>query len=182
MLDEIRDFKEEDLTFFINRYGGMDGKLVISFVSIVKRMFFIMSLMETWFVHNNLSHGRFGMLIELMRQSESGPISPAELARIYGAKSATITGLLDHLERDGLIERVPNPEDRRKINIQLTEAGFAFMDDFLPRHQLMMNRVMKDIPDEDKETIISSLSKMYQGIRDHLHEYHDDSGQPHRDK
>ncbi|MGA8924415.1 MAG: MarR family transcriptional regulator [Candidatus Dormiibacterota bacterium] len=34
-----------------------------------------------------------------------------------------VTGLVDHLERDGLVERVPDPDDRRSVRARLTEAG-----------------------------------------------------------
>src|SRR5229473_1061072 len=34
-----------------------------------------------------------------------------------------ITGLVDHLERDGLVERVPDPQDRRSVRARLTPAG-----------------------------------------------------------
>jgi DNA-binding MarR family transcriptional regulator len=34
-----------------------------------------------------------------------------------------MTGLVDHLERDGLVERVPDPDDRRSVRARLTPAG-----------------------------------------------------------
>jgi DNA-binding MarR family transcriptional regulator len=34
-----------------------------------------------------------------------------------------VTGLVDHLERDGLVERVPDTEDRRSVRARLTPAG-----------------------------------------------------------
>jgi DNA-binding MarR family transcriptional regulator len=39
-----------------------------------------------------------------------------------------VTGLVDHLERDGLVERVPDPEDRRSVRARLTEKGQAKID------------------------------------------------------
>jgi len=46
-----------------------------------------------------------------------------ELARASGLEPSTMTGLLDRMEREGFVTRVPDPDDRRAQNIMLTDAG-----------------------------------------------------------
>ena len=78
---------------------------------------------------HNISHGRFGVLMLLWRSVQpraakllgadecvDGPRTPAELAEAAGVTRATMTGLIDTLERDGLVKREPDPVDRRMMS------------------------------------------------------------------
>jgi DNA-binding MarR family transcriptional regulator len=51
-----------------------------------------------------------------------------ELVAATGQRPSTLTGVLDRLERRGLVERRPNPADRRSIAIHLTSEGHAAAD------------------------------------------------------
>ncbi len=77
-------------------------------------------LQERWAEKHGLSEGRLGVLFRLYR---CGPIPLGDLATDLGSTPRNITGLVDHLERDGLVERVPDSEDRRSVHARLTEAG-----------------------------------------------------------
>lgn len=52
-----------------------------------------------------------------------GPCPINEVVRIFGHKKSTLTGILDRLEKEALIERSPNPNDRRSTVIASTKAG-----------------------------------------------------------
>lgn len=54
-----------------------------------------------------------------------GATSPGELARQWNVTPAVITGVIDRLERRGLVRREPDPEDRRRLRLALTETGAA---------------------------------------------------------
>ena len=51
-----------------------------------------------------------------------------ELADDLDSTPRNITGLVDHLERDGLVERFPDPTDRRSVRARLTEEGRKQID------------------------------------------------------
>jgi DNA-binding MarR family transcriptional regulator len=51
--------------------------------------------------------------------SRYGPIGPTALARRAGLHPATLTGVLDRLERGGWVVRLPNPADRRSVLVQI---------------------------------------------------------------
>ena len=59
----------------------------------------------------------------LGRVAEYGPITPKELASRLTLTTGTITPLLDALEESGLVERTPNPADRRSVLIRLSDKG-----------------------------------------------------------
>jgi DNA-binding MarR family transcriptional regulator len=52
-----------------------------------------------------------------------GDLPLGDLALSLDSTPRNITGLVDHLERDGLVERVPDPDDRRSVRARLTEEG-----------------------------------------------------------
>jgi DNA-binding MarR family transcriptional regulator len=77
-------------------------------------------LYERWADKYGLSEGRLGVLFRLYR---CGTTPLGDLATDLDSSPRNITGLVDHLERDGLVERVPDPDDRRSVRANLTEAG-----------------------------------------------------------
>ncbi|HEX9097887.1 MAG TPA: MarR family transcriptional regulator [Candidatus Dormibacteraeota bacterium] len=77
-------------------------------------------LQERWAEARGLSSGRMGVLFRLYR---CGDTPLGDLAENLESTPRNITGLVDHLERDGLVERVPDPADRRSVRARLTEAG-----------------------------------------------------------
>lgn len=52
-----------------------------------------------------------------------GPLTLGELADAEGVRSATMTGIVNGLEQDGLVRRRPHGRDRRSVNIEATAAG-----------------------------------------------------------
>jgi DNA-binding MarR family transcriptional regulator len=77
-------------------------------------------LQERWGAKHGLSEGRMGVLFRLFR---CGELPLGNLAEDLVMTPRNVTGLVDHLERDGLVERVPDTEDRRSVHARLTPAG-----------------------------------------------------------
>jgi len=62
-----------------------------------------------------------GLVLGLLR--DNGPISPSELGERLIVTRATVTGVLDSLERRSFVRRSPNPADRRGLLVEITPAG-----------------------------------------------------------
>ena len=78
--------------------------------------------MERWTDGHGLSESRLRVLMALYHASDRRrPLG--ELAEILNVVPRTVTDVIDILERDGLIIRVPDPTDRRSVHAQLTEGG-----------------------------------------------------------
>ncbi len=62
-----------------------------------------------------------GLVISML--ADSGPLSPSEIGERLIVTRATVTGLLDSLERRGLVRRVAHPTDRRSLLVEVTAEG-----------------------------------------------------------
>ncbi|WP_239137647.1 MarR family winged helix-turn-helix transcriptional regulator [Sphaerisporangium rufum] len=74
-----------------------------------------------------ISTGALDLLIRL--DGEHG-ISVGELARAAGVSSRNVTGLVDTLERGGLVRRVPDRKDRRSVLVEITPGGRGWVEAF----------------------------------------------------
>jgi len=61
---------------------------------------------------------RGGDLAYLDLIDRQGPLSPSQLAAMTGTHPATLTGVIDRLERGGWVARRPDPADRRKVRLE----------------------------------------------------------------
>src|SRR5687768_873612 len=73
---------------------------------------------------DNLAAARLGVnttdLHCLNAIENAGGLTAGELARQAGLTTGAVTGVVDRLERVGLARRVPDPDDRRRVNLQVT--------------------------------------------------------------
>jgi DNA-binding MarR family transcriptional regulator len=83
--------------------------------------------MERWTDSHGLSESRLRVLMALHHTpAHRRPLG--ELAEILNVVPRTVTDVIDVLERDGLVTRVPDPTDRRSIHAQLTEGGLQRLE------------------------------------------------------
>ena len=84
-------------------------------------------LMDRWAERHGLSEGRIHVLFQLVA-APNHQLPLGELAEQLEVTPRNVTGLIDHLERDGLVERVDDPDDRRSTYARLTAAGAKRLD------------------------------------------------------
>ncbi len=84
------------------------------------------TMMDRWLERHDLSEGRMGVL---WRLRVTGSTTLGDLAEALDVSPRNITGLVDHLERDGLVERFPDPEDRRAVRVRLAPAAKQKLSD-----------------------------------------------------
>jgi len=110
----------------------------------------LMLLQERWAEQHNLSSGRLGLMFRLMR---CGDTPLGELAEALDSTPRNITGLVDHLERDGLVERVPDPADRRSVRARLTEKGRETIGGIWKEGMANQYALVGDLSKEDLEQL-----------------------------
>ncbi|MBA3865054.1 MAG: MarR family transcriptional regulator [Solirubrobacterales bacterium] len=82
-----------------------------------------------------------------------GPLTPSEVARIERVKRPTVTRTLGCLEREGLIERTPDPADGRSALVAVNAAGRERLRRLRGRKNAYLARRMRDLPAADVDTL-----------------------------
>ena len=112
---------------------------------------------------HDISQGRFMVLMLLNRCSDQ-PSTPAELADEAGVTRATMTGLVDTLEKDGLVTRKNDSEDRRTVQVQLTTAGRKLLDQMLPGYFASVTKMMQPLNKSERTQLVTLLQKIQRGL------------------
>jgi DNA-binding MarR family transcriptional regulator len=89
-----------------------------------------------------LNVGEFDVLTPLRRAGEPYVLSPTQLYEAALISSGGMTDRLDRLERAGLVERRPDPNDRRGRQIALTAEGKRVIDDMIGRMVAMETKML----------------------------------------
>jgi DNA-binding MarR family transcriptional regulator len=114
------------------------------------------------FQANGLSQGRFTVLMLLFDKAcgQSHSCTPAELADRAGVTRATMTGLIDTLERDAMVLRKPSASDRRMLSVELTPRALAFIAEILPEHFRRINDLVAPLSETERRTLVRLLGKV----------------------
>ena len=97
-----------------------------------------------------------------------GPMTPSEVAEVERVKRPTITRTLGCLEREGLIDRAPDPADGRSSLVSVNGAGRERLRRLRGRKNAYLARRMKDLTSEEVETLERAaeiLERMREGER-----------------
>jgi DNA-binding MarR family transcriptional regulator len=86
------------------------------------------------------------------------PLSPTVISQRLLVTTASVTSLLDTLERRGLVVRLPDPDDRRKLLVQITAEGQQLVDSMLPKVVALQAAAMADLSEEDRERMREALA------------------------
>lgn len=92
------------------------------------------------------------------------PLSPTEIARRLIVTTASVTSLLDTLERRGLVERRPDPADRRRLLVAITPPAQAMVRQYVPEVVALQGAVMSGIDEEDRQQLIAVLTRIREAI------------------
>ena len=107
---------------------------------------------------HGLSEGRF-VLLFLLAAAPDG-LAPNALAQQAGVSRATVTGLLDGLEREGLIERHADANDRRALRIRLTREGKRIEKTVFDQHGRWIAGLFGHLDEAEREQLASLLGKV----------------------
>lgn len=100
----------------------------------------------------------------LRAAGEGRSVSPRELTRYLGVSTASMTAIIDRLERSGHVTRRPHPSDRRSILVVATPASDIEVRRTLgPLHERMMAAVV-DMTPEESAAVISCLTRLREAV------------------
>lgn len=152
----------ECLEALARQYPELDPSATDAFLHLLRAADELFSAREQSLSTHGISCGRFAVLMQLWDKENNRPTpqTPAELAEVAGVTRATMTGLVDTLERDGLVRREPAPADRRMMTVHLTEQGRELLARVLPNHFRLAGELMAPLTEEERRTLVRLLAKI----------------------
>ncbi len=97
--------------------------------------------------------------------SEDG-ITQSELSQRVGTMEPTTLSAIRDMERKGLVRRAPHPDDRRKINIYMTDEGRALRNQLLPTAHAVIAAASAGLTDREKTMLIALLKAMQANLQE----------------
>jgi DNA-binding MarR family transcriptional regulator len=113
---------------------------------------------------HGLEPGWHDVLATLRRTGPPYRLRPTEFANTLMLTSSGTTKRLDRLEQAGLIERAPDPEDRRGTLITLTPAGLKLIDSVTDAHLDNERRIIAALSKAEQERLADLLRKLQLGL------------------
>lgn len=161
---QLKDLPDKAiLEKFASRYPEVDINAVMQFLHLLGVASELSVGLDNFLRRYDLLQGRWWVLILLMR--EDGFISsPSKLAEQSGVSRATMTGLLDGLARDGLIQRVVDEKDKRQTQIKLTKKGQQKLDEVMPDYYQRLGQLMSVIDKEQGQALMDVLAKLKRNL------------------
>lgn len=161
---QLRDLPTPDiLAKFAERYPDADVTAIASFLHLLRVATDLSQALDTCLSKHDLLQGRWWVLILLMRE-ESLSSTPSLLAEKIGVTRATMTGLIDSLEQNGLVTRVFDKADRRSVMIKLTPAGQAKLDVVMPDYYRRLRQCMQGLDESKRQQLQDILGLIQLGI------------------
>lgn len=153
----------KELEIIQNSYPELDKEsvlIILKFVSINKE---ITKAYNHFFGQYHLTDAKFYVLMILYR-AEKNTLFPYQIAEQLGITRASVTTLLDGLDKKNLITRQHDTTDRRKIMVTLSNQGKKCLKDILPIHYNLTQEMVSTFSTEQKNSFLNSLSKLEEGI------------------
>jgi DNA-binding MarR family transcriptional regulator len=89
----------------------------------------------------------------LGRLDRCGPQSVSDLAAAERVRPQSMAQTVGDLEADALVERKPDPDDRRRALVNLTAAGLARIEADRAAREGWLVKSLEELPDSDRETV-----------------------------
>ncbi len=101
---------------------------------------------------------RFDLMAQLERHPEG--LKMGELSRLLMVTGGNVTAIVDQLEKEGLVERLDEPDDRRAFRIRLTRAGDKAFAEMARAHEGWVVEMLEGLSRKEHEELLKLLAKV----------------------
>ena len=142
----------DPIDLILKQWSNERPKLDSSGFAVVGRILLLGKLLESRVtqVLAPLSLSAFDVLATLRRQGAPFSLTPTQLCRATLLTSGAMTSRLDRLEKAKLVQRSPDPEDRRGVRVALTDQGLELVDRAIETRFEEALDAVSQLPPEDR--------------------------------
>ena len=112
---------------------------------------------DTRLAEFGVTPGQYGIFNCLWSQ---GSATPKEIAQTLRLENSTVSGMLDKLQKRGLVTRVLDPNDRRSIRVEASEAGKAIREDVLRTVDELNQAVLAPFTAQQRQQLLELLRRL----------------------
>jgi DNA-binding MarR family transcriptional regulator len=144
-----------------------------TFRSLLRTLGLLRRVMEPYFARHGVSGSQWAVLRTLMRAEDDGvrQLRLTDLGDRLLIRPPSVTGVVDRLQKMGLVARVASPTDQRVKNVSLTAAGRKLVRRVLQHHPEQVRSVLAGLsPPEQAE-----LHRLLGRLGSHLEDLQDDT-------
>lgn len=98
-----------------------------------------------------------------------GPLTPAEIARLVFRENQTIAGLLNRMEKEGLVTRIPKRKGRPFTEVKITPKGEKAVGPAVEVFKAIIKGLVADLSAGEQEQLLKLLRKLRRRMLDELH-------------
>jgi len=129
---------------------------------------FIEALTERFKANESLFADRLEVsereLALLRALAKEGPMITRALGGRFGVPVSTMTGLVDRMERKGLVRRIRGRRDRRAIELEATPAGALALREHARAMEAIARGMLEALGDRDQQALIAILRRVREGF------------------
>jgi DNA-binding MarR family transcriptional regulator len=115
----------------------------------------------------NISHGEWTVLSTLAIEGRDGASTPTKLADICGVSPSTMTHRLDRMAERGLLVRAPDPDNRTRIRVRLSDGGWELFRQAVLDAEVLESRILSPLTSTERRQLAALLEKVVAGLRAH---------------
>lgn len=116
------------------------------------------TLREYLRVNHDTTLPRFDVMAALYRRREG--VTMSELSRMLLVSNGNATAVVDRLEADGLVRRMPSDSDRRTVFVALTAEGLAAFEAMASGHEAEVDKLFAAVTEADLDALTEILKRM----------------------
>lgn len=132
--------------------------LVVAFAELHMQL---MRTLDRRMAEHGASLARTKLLLCLQKR---GALRATDIAEYFNQSPRTVTEAIDGLERDGLVERKPDPSDRRAKLIQITEKGVEAVARTEPLRRQIIDQTFGTLQPDERESLGAVLEKLARAL------------------
>jgi len=138
--------------------GSEDETLTLNaFITLMRASESLNNRLNKHLSENNLTVSQFGTLEVLLHL---GPLNQRAIGKKLLKSGGNITMVIDNLQKNGLVTRIPDQSDRRAVLIHLTKKGKAFIKKFFPEHLTRIKQEFSILTDKEKKELARICKKL----------------------
>jgi DNA-binding MarR family transcriptional regulator len=117
-------------------------------------------LVNAVYAESGRQHGLTPQQGQLLCVLMARPYGMSDLGAVLGLAKSSLTGLVDRTERNGLVRRVPDPQDSRAVRVALTPRGSKLAAEFYDETCRRIERLPAGLSEAERDALAALLGRV----------------------